>query len=276
MKNHQNYLIAAVVATVSGCAVRADESRLPADDPVEVRIDKDAIHSLMAGVKQVSVVGISKVAVVPNIAEISMGVTVSKPTASEAVAANNAEMNRLIEALKGRGVEPRDIQTSNISISPQYSRPSEPGPGVPDEATVAKVVGYEVSDTLRVTARDRAKLGDLLAAATEAGSNQLYGMVFRIDDREAILTSLRDKAFDDAKKKAEMYARRSGMILGTVVQITESEGGMYAAPQAPMGFAGMGGMGMAPAPVASPMPVAPGEQDVSLSVSVSFELKTPR
>ena len=86
-----------------------------------------------------------------------------------------------------------------------------------------------------------------------------------------MLTGLRRKAFDAARKKADAYAKQAGMELGPVIQITESDSWFPAAPQSPMAY------GMAPAPVAAaPMPVSAGEQDVSLSVTVVYELRLPR
>lgn len=204
----------------------------------------------------------------PNVAEISLGVTGIRPTALEAMEANNRMMTRLIEALKGRGVDPKDIQTSQVSVTPQYTRPAETKPGVPEEATVAKVVGYEVANTARVTTRDRAKIGDLIDVAVKAGSNQMYGIAFRIDDRESVLADLRGKALDAARKNADLYARRSSMALGTVLQITEADSTWLPAPQIANGPLMM----VAPAPVAATAPFSAGEQEVNHSVTVSYEL----
>ena len=101
----------------------------------------------------------------------------------------------------------------------------------------------------------------------------LQGLYFRIDDREGRQNELRTRALDDARQKAEVYARRAGMVLGPVVQIIESEAGWMPAHGGPDAFGAA--MAMAPAPATAPMPVSPGEQEVSLSVSVSYELKLP-
>ena len=179
-----------------------------------------------------------------------MGVTTARPTALAAIRANSEEMNKLIDVLKRRGVAAKDIQTSQVSITPQYNRPAEARPGVPEDLTVAKVVGYEVGNTVRVTVRDRARIGDLIDGAIQAGSNQMYGISFRIDDREAVLVDLRAKAFDSAKAKAELYAKRWGMTLGPVYQITESEPDWQPSLPSPMGAPVMAAP-MAPSPPVS-------------------------
>jgi uncharacterized protein len=274
MSRSRIILICSLAATIPGTAARAGAGPRVTDEPGEVRIDKEAVRHLLTPAHQVSVVGTAKVSVVPDVAHVSLGVTTSRPTALEAVEDNNLSMTKLVDALKARGVAAKDIQTSQISIAPQYSRPPAPRPGVPVESTVPRVVGYEVANTVRVTVRDRAKLGDLLDASVKAGSNQIHGISFSIDDREAVLEGLRTRAFDAARRKSEIYATRSGMELGPVLQITEADPSWSHSPQ-PMAFETFG-RAMAPAPMAPSMPVSAGEQEVSLSVTVSFELKLPK
>jgi uncharacterized protein len=274
MRKDQVYLLLGVVAAIAGCSARASEERQGAAAPGEliVRVDQEAVRAFVAPDRQVHVAGMAKVSVAPNVADLWIGVNAARPTAIEAVAANTFSMNNLVDALKKRGITPSDIQTSRVSITPQYSQPAEAKPGVPPEATIPKVVGYEVINAVQVTTRDLNKIGELLDAALNAGSNQLQGLSFRVDDREIVKTMLRGKAFDDAKKKAELYAKQSGMVLGTVVQIAETDSGWAPAQFAPDAF----GAAPAPSPAAPTMPVSPGEQEISLSVTVSYELKLPK
>ncbi|WP_435008545.1 SIMPL domain-containing protein [Tundrisphaera lichenicola] len=260
--------ICGLTAAIAGQPAKAGEERRMADEPGEVRVDGEALRNLLTPARQVTVVGTAKVSVVPDLAEVTVGVTTSKPTAKEAVRDNNAEMNRLIDALKGRGVAPKDIQTSELSISPLYSRPAEPKPGVPEEATAPKIVAYQVTNTVRVSTRDRTKIGEIVDAVVEAGSNQMQGISFRVEDPEKVQETLRGKAFDAARAKAELYATRSGMALGQPLQITEGSAAGPMPPQPQMMFR------MAAADTS--MPVSPGEQEISLSVTVSFELKASK
>ncbi len=263
---------ACLAALLVGGSARAIDVPPPAEGVEEVRLNKETVRALLSPARQVSVVGSARASVAPDLAEMSIGVTTTKATAPDAVESNNRAMAKLIEALKRGGVAGKDVQTSQVSISPQYATPPQPKPGEPPVDTASKVVGYEVTNTVRVTIRDLTKIGTLLDAATKAGANQVYGVSFRLDDRQAVLTGLRSEAFDAAKAKAALYAKRAGMELGFPVSISESDDSSPPAPQSPMG-----GM-MAPAPMApgSPMPINPAEQEISLSVSVSYELKPPR
>jgi uncharacterized protein len=273
MRRKPEYLLIGIVAAIAGCTARAEEERQAAaavPGELRVRIDKDAVQSFMAPERQVHVTGMAKVAVPPDMAEVWIGVNTARPTALEAVGANNAAMTDLIDAIKKRGVAPRDIRTSRVSISPQYSQQAvDARPGLPPVMTEPKVVGYEVSNTVQVTTRDLPKIGELLDAGVNAGSNQLQGIYFLIENREGVVATLRTKAFDDARAKAEVYAKQSGMTLGPVAQITEADPGWMPSPGGP------GPMMMAaPAAPGPSMPVNPGEQEVSLSVAVSYELKS--
>jgi uncharacterized protein YggE len=214
----------------------------------------------------ISVTGNGKVSAAPDVAEINLGVVTQAPTARDALRANNEAMGRLIGLLKERGVAAKDIQTTNINVSPQYSQP-QPVPGRPQaaEAFVPKIVGYNVNNTVQITARNLEKLGELLDAVVQAGANQMNGISFRIDQPEKLLDQARKSAVADARRKAQMMADEAGVVLGRPLQISEAGGGP---PPRPM-YAGR----MMMAAAAEAVPVAGGEQELSVSVSVVYELK---
>ncbi len=207
MKLQSRYLIISLLTMIAGCSVQAQNEPRKSADPGEIHINKDAVRALLTPFRQISVVGSAQESVVPDIADISVGVTVARPTPAEAVAINNRTMTALIAAIKTRGVAAKDIQTSQISISPQYSQATEGRPDAAPQPTGFKVVGYEVGNTLRITMRDLSRIGDILDAAVKAGANQVYGVAFRITDREAVMTGLRVKAFESARRKANAYAK---------------------------------------------------------------------
>jgi uncharacterized protein YggE len=213
----------------------------------------------------ISVTGTGRVSAAPDVAEINLGVVTQAQTARDALRANNEAMARLIGLLKERGVAAKDIQTTNINVHPQYSQPPQPVPGRGQgEGFAPKIVGYNVNNTVQVTARNLEKLGELLDAVVQAGANQMNGISFRIDKPDQLLDQARKSAVADARRKAQMIADEAGVVLGRPVSITESGGGP---PPQPM-FRGRMMMAAAEA-----VPVAGGEQELSLSVSVVYELK---
>ncbi len=216
--------------------------------------------------RTISVTGKGKVTAAPDVADINVGVTTQAETARDALAGNTEAMTAILDALKQRGVAARDLQTTNINVSPQYSQPNPPRPGQRQEPFVPRIVSYQVSNTVRITARDLSKLGSILDAVVQSGANQMNGITFRVEEPEKLLDLARKQAMADARRKAELLAGESGVVVGLPITINES-GGSFPPPR-PM-YA-RGEMMMA---ASAPVPVAAGEDELSVTVSVVYELK---
>jgi uncharacterized protein YggE len=201
----------------------------------------------------VTVSGAGSVSAPPDQAEITTGVVTQAPTAAEALAANSQAMERLLQALGGLGIAPRDIQTTNISVSP-LRRPGRAGQ--PPEIT-----GYEVTNQVRVKVRDLARLGRVLDQQVGQGANLVHGIQFGLQEPAPVLDEARKRAMADARRRAELYAAAAGMKLGRVVSVQEAGA---AAPRPEMA---------ARATMSAAVPVAPGEQEIQASVSVTFILE---
>lgn len=174
-----------------------------------------------------TVVGEGEAAAAPDMATFSTGVVASGKTAEEALAANSKTMGELIAALKALGIEDRDIATSNFSISPHYSQPSQNSREAP------RLVGFEVRNTVSVKVRDLARLGPLLDRMVQAGANQAGGLRFGLADSSALEEQARIAAVKDAQAQAKTLAEAAGMRLLRVRRIAPERGGDMIAP-APM------------------------------------------
>lgn len=201
----------------------------------------------------ISVTGEATVSVAPDLAQIDGGVTTEAKTAREASEANNKAMNAVLAALKGAGIAAADIQTSRLSLQPQNA-PPRPGARSP-------IVGYQASNRVTVRIRDVTKVANTIDALVTAGANDIGGIVFMVSKQSQLLDEARGKAIDDARRKAEVYAKAAHVRIGAPVSITEE---------------GPGG----PVPMratfkadAAGAPVAPGEETLRISVQVSYELK---
>jgi uncharacterized protein YggE len=214
----------------------------------------------------ISVSGMGKLSAAPDIAEIQVGVRSQAPTAAAALAANNEAMNAMYAILKENGVATKDIQTTQIQISPQYSQPPNRPIPTNDTEFIPRIVGYRVDNTVQITARQISKLGALLDTLVKAGANQIHGISFRVDNPEKLMAELRKRAMADAKAKAELLAGEAGVVLGPPLRIVD-EGG--ARPPAPRFAPRMEMMAAA----AAPMPIAAGEQELVVTVHVDYELK---
>jgi len=208
----------------------------------------------------ITVSGMGEIKTRPDMAIVTTGVTSEAPTAQEALSKNNAAMTAVINALKNAGIAEDDIQTSNFSVSPVYP-PYQPG-----QTTPPRISGYQVSNQVTARIKQLAKLGTTLDTLVRAGSNQISGVSFDIDEPKPFLNDARKKAVADARAKAELYAGAAGVTVGRVVQISES-GGIIHPP--PMPIARYKAMEAADASV----PVAAGQQTVTSTVSITYEIQ---
>jgi uncharacterized protein YggE len=202
----------------------------------------------------ISVSGEATVSAPPDLAQIDAGVASDAKTAKDASEANNAAMGKVLLALKGAGIAEKDYQTSRLSLQPQYA-PSRSGVASP-------VVGFHASNRVTVKIRDVAKVAGIIDTLVGAGANDIGNISFEVTETSKLLDDAREQAVADARRKAEIYAKATGVTLGAPLSI--SEGGGPVPLFRPR---------MAIAPVAAPAAVAPGEETLSVTVNVSWAIK---
>lgn len=196
--------------------------------------------------------GVSRQA--PDMASISLGVITEASTAGEALKLNAERMTKVIAALRNAGLAEQKIQTSGLSVSPQYDYPN----GRPPELR-----GYQAANQVTATVRDLSRLGPVLDATVSAGANSAGQVSFGLSSPLAAENAAREAAVRALNAKADLYARATGH---SGVRLTAlSEGGFVPQPR-PM----MKAYAMADAP--PPTPVAPGELNISITVSGVFEM----
>jgi len=159
-----------------------------------------------------SVSGEGKEVVVPNIVEIRIGVISEGQDLTLLQKENSEKMNKIISFLKEKGIDEKDIQTENYSVTPKYDYSKSP----------YKIVGYAISQNLKVKVKDLSKIGEILSQAVSYGANNVSGPNFTVDDKEVYVERAREKAIKNAKEKAEKIAKSAGFKLGKIVSITES------------------------------------------------------
>jgi uncharacterized protein YggE len=204
----------------------------------------------------ISVSGEGTVSVPPDLAVVDGGVTTDAKTAREAAEANNAAMAKVLTALKSAGIAEKDMQTSRLSLFPQYAQQTRPNPG-PNV-----VSGYRASNRVTIRVRDVTKVAGAIDTLVSSGANEVGGINFMVTKASQLLDDARTQAIADARRKAEIYAKAAGVTLGAPINISEDSG---SAP-APMMLRKMA------ADVAS-APVAQGEEVLRVNVSVSWEIK---
>ena len=146
----------------------------------------------------------------PDMAVFSAGVSSSGKTAGEAMAANSADMAKVIAALKRAGIADRDIQTSNLSLNPVYADMSRQPAADPLEQQVPRIIGYQANNQVMVKQRNLGQFGKVIDTLVNSGANQVNGPNFMIDEADAALDDARVDAVKKARTRAELYARAVG------------------------------------------------------------------
>jgi uncharacterized protein YggE len=191
----------------------------------------------------------------PDIATVSAGVVTQAADANSALRQNADQMAKVVAAIRAAGVADRDVQTSGVNLNPQYRYVENQPPAI---------TGYQANNTVNVIVRDIAKLGRILDALVATGANQINGPTFDIDQKEPVLDEARRAALDKARKRADMYAQALGLHVRRIVSIDESGGAPIPRP-IPM-------YSMAKAARDEATPISPGENVLSVSLNVVFEL----
>lgn len=204
--------------------------------------------------RTVTVSATASVSAKPDLARISSGVQTEAETAREATAENTKVMANLIDGLKSLGIADKDIQTSNFSVNPRYNQSRDGSP--------PQIDGYQVSNEVSILIRDLKAVGDILDKMIGLGANQMRGLSFEVSQAETLTDAARTDAIANARRRAELFAKAAGAEVGEVIEIRE--GGSYEGPRP---------MLAARREMSASVPVEAGEQSLSASVTVTWELK---
>ena len=208
-----------------------------------------------------SVTGRGEVFAEPDQAVIQVGVSTEAVTAREAQESVNATIQRVLDALAGLAIDPKQIQTSQLSLQPVYGEVKSRR-----EASEPRLVAYSASYTLSVKTNDLTKISAVIDTALEAGANQLRGVGFELKDEQAARKEALQRAVADALEKGEIVAEAAGTQLVRVLTIME--GGAVVRP-AMMARSAL----MAAEVSGSPAPVMPGQVTVSGQVTVRYQIR---
>jgi uncharacterized protein len=234
------------VFTLGGCGSAAPSS--PAGQASASA--QPATLAAATGSARITVTGTGTVTGTPNQLVLSMGVQVNGPSVGSALASADDAVSQVTAVLRTRGVAAADIQTSGLSVWPNYPANSQ----VPS--------GYSVSESLTATLNSLAAAGTQIDAAVHAGGNAttISGISLNLTDDSSLLAAARARAVADAEAKATQYAKALGDPLGPVLSITD-QSTAQPLPQ----FA----ESSAAAPGRS-VPISPGTQQLSVSISAVF------
>jgi uncharacterized protein YggE len=188
----------------------------------------------------------------PDEARFTAGVSTIAASAETATQKNNETMTKVTDALKAFGVAGKDLQTRQLTVS-----------RIDWGANKGK---YEAVNQVEVRMRAVDKVGEAVAATTQAGANVLSGPTLRVSDQEAATKSAYASAYRAARARADAYAGAAGLKIDRVLTIRDGGDG---AP--PLAYAADAANYEAAAQSAAP-PFNPGVSESQVSVRVEFAL----
>lgn len=201
--------------------------------------------------------GTGRVAVEPDVADLRLGVSVSRPTVEVARAEAARAMDAILAAVDGADIPRRDVRTSLLSVQPRYDYRDGRAPAL---------TGYELANVVEVTVRDLAKLGEVVDRTLEAGATSMDSLSFRVADPAPAERQARVLAMDAARARADVLAEAAGLAIVGVSDIVE---GGSARP--PIPFPKAERMTLAAADVATP--VEAGSLEVAVTVTVTYRAR---
>jgi len=203
-----------------------------------------------------TVSGTGKTSVTPDIGRVTVGIQSQGITVKASQTTMNTVINTVSESIKKLGIDKKDIKTVNYSIHPDYDYTNGK----------QRITGYSANTNLLITIRDMEKTNDVIDSATANGANTVSGVSFDVEDKTKAENDARELAIAEAKKKAENAAKIAGFRLGKILNYQENFNG---APQ-PREFL----MAAKADAVSTPTTqVEPGSQELSVTVTLSYELQ---
>jgi len=200
-----------------------------------------------------------KVTVSPDIATFTFSVVTQGKDPKAIATDNNTAMNAAVESVKAKGVDAKDIKTIEYNLAPSYATDQKTG-----KTTIS---GYILTQTALVKVRNLDSVADIVGGLPDLGINQIGSISFSVDDPDKALADARAQAFVKAKAKAEVMAAENGVSMGNVVNFWESSSPVpYYSNVKGLGMGGVAAEAIAPS-------IQPGSQEVTVDVSVTYEIK---
>jgi len=196
----------------------------------------------------------------PDLAMVQFSAVTEAKTVSQAMSQNTAKMNAVINAIKGLGVDEKDLKTTSFNINPLYEYENKTLYGTGKRT----LYGYEVRQSLEVKIRDLSKIGQLIEQAAVAGANQVGDLWFTIDKEDELKAQAREEAIKKAKQKAELLAEQLGVKLVRIISFSES--GVIPSYYLEKGVYGMGGGADSSAQIET------GQNKIEASVAITYEI----
>jgi uncharacterized protein len=204
-----------------------------------------------------SVSGTGKATGIPDMAQLSIGVTKTALTVADAQNQTNTAANKIIEDLRRLGIKEKDIKTTDYNVNPKYdySRGDQ------------NIIGYTVTQTLGINITPIDIANKAIDVATLDGANLVGSINFTFNDKtkKDLEDKAREEAVKVAKEKAAILSKATGIHLGKIVDVQESYG------YSPRPMYDMMAKGAGDSAASAPTQLQPGENSVNIDITLSYE-----
>lgn len=204
--------------------------------------------------RQISVEGTGRVAAVPDMAIVQLGVQREARDAGSALSAASEAMTSVLSQIANAGIDPQDVQTTGIGLRPVWNHSQDGSP--------PRVTGYVASNDLSVRVEDLDLLGDLLTAVVGEGANTMNGLNFEVTNKTELEDRARVAAVEDAARKATVLAEAAGLRLGAVMSLSEGQQISQPGPMLEMAMSDR-----------AAVPVAAGQIEITVTVRAVYFLE---
>ncbi|MBI3589260.1 MAG: SIMPL domain-containing protein [Candidatus Liptonbacteria bacterium] len=225
----------------------------------------DKIGNSQQATRTISVNAEGKTTVKPDLAQFSFSLLTEGADLAKISKENNDHLSEVIKFIKSQGVPDNGIETTQYNLQPKYQYDKN--------GSQSFIVGYTLTQGVFVKIKELDKnldqVSKILGSLPELGVNNISGVSFTVEDPDKFMNDARAKAYTKARAQAEFMAKASGASLGRVVSVTENSN----RPIPYYGEFAKAGMSMGMAPSASPAPLEPGTEDITLQVNVTYELR---
>lgn len=191
---------------------------------------------------------------IPDTAQLSLGVTKTSSNVTDAQNQTNTAVNKIIQDLKKLGIAEKNIKTINYSVNPNYDF----GRGGQN------ITGYTVTQTLEANITPIDVANKVIDAATADGANLVGGITFTFNDKTKadLENKARMQAVQTAREKAQNLAKATGIRLGKIVDVQESNN---AVPRPIMMAA------QSSETKSADTQLQPGENSITINITLSYE-----
>jgi hypothetical protein len=214
---------------------------------------------------KLTVQGMGQATGVPDLLTAVFQLSTTEPTASAALSGDNTKVSQALLALAANGVARKDVQTTDVTLQPNYSFPAHSAP---------VITGYQVQNTVTASLHDLKTAGAAIDALVSATGNaaQIQSLSFSFDNPAVVEGQARAAAVHQAVTDAKAMAAAAGRQLGPVCSLTDNTQPNQLVPNGD--FTSAGSPAQSASNLSEPVPLESGTQNETDQVTMVYAVRS--